>query len=344
MNIVLVATNPAAREAAVPLEDLMTETRARSARWWTAANVPGQQGRTALITGANTGIGFETAMVLAARGATIVLACRDPAKAEAAAARIRAAAPQARTETLRVDLASLASVRQAAEQFRSDHRHLDLLINSAGLIRPGRVITEDGFELHFGTNHLGHFALTGQLLDRLLAAPGSRIVTVTASGHRRGDIHLDDLTLRDGYSMIAAYGQSKLANLMFTYELQRRLAASSARTIAVAAHPGNAHTDVGRDLPGWLRAVLSPRLRPINAWLVQTVQMGALPTLRAATDPTASGSDYYGPGGLSEFTGYPVRVQSNARSHDAGLQRRLWDESERLTGVSYRFAGSPAAG
>jgi NAD(P)-dependent dehydrogenase (short-subunit alcohol dehydrogenase family) len=142
-------------------------------------------------------------------------------------------------ETLRLDLASLASVRRAAEQFRSGHRHLDLLINNAGLIHPDRASTEDGFELHFGTNHLGHFALTGQLLDRMLAAPGSRIVTVTSSGHRRGDIHLDDLTLRDGYGLNAAYGQSKLANLMFTYELQRRLAASSARTIAVAAHPGN---------------------------------------------------------------------------------------------------------
>jgi NAD(P)-dependent dehydrogenase (short-subunit alcohol dehydrogenase family) len=314
----------------------MSDTR------WTAADVPDQQGRTALVTGANAGIGFETAMVLAVRGATVVLACRDTAKAEAAAARIRAAAPQARTETLRIDLASLASVRRAAEQFRSGQTRLDLLINNAGLIHPGRATTEDGFELHFGTNHLGHFALTGQLLDRLLAAPGSRIVTVSASGHRRGDIHLDDLTLRGGYGMIAAYGQSKLANLMFTYELQRRLAASSARTIAVAAHPGNAHTDVGRDLPGWLRAVLSPRLRPVNFWLVQTTRMGALPTLRAAADPAASGGDYYGPAGLGEFTGYPARVHSSARSLDAGLQRRLWDESERLTGVSYRFAGSPA--
>lgn len=314
----------------------MSDTR------WTAADVPDQQGRTALVTGANAGIGFETAMVLAVRGATVVLACRDTAKAEAAAARIRAAAPQAKTETLRIDLASLASVRRAAEQFRSGHGRLDLLINNAGLIHPGRAITEDGFELHFGTNHLGHFALTGQLLDRLLAAPGSRIVTVSASGHRRGDIHFDDLTLRSGYSMIAAYGQSKLANLMFTYELQRRLAASGARTIAVAAHPGNAHTDVGRDLPGWLRAVLSPRLRPVNSWLVQTARMGALPTLRAAADPAASGGDYYGPAGLGEFTGHPARVQPSARSLDANLQRRLWDESERLTRVRYRFAGSPA--
>jgi NAD(P)-dependent dehydrogenase (short-subunit alcohol dehydrogenase family) len=317
----------------------MTETKARSARW-TTADIGDQYGRTALITGANAGIGLETAAVLAAHGATVVLACRDTAKAETAAARIRAAAPRAGIETLRLNLASLASVRLAAEQFRSSHQHLDLLINNAGVIHPARAMTEDGFELHLGVNHLGHFALTGLLLDRLLAVPGSRIVTVSANGHRRGNIRLDDLTLRHGY--VAAYGQSKLANLMFTYELQRRLAAAGTQTIAVAAHPGNAQTAVGRDLPGWLRAVLSPRLRPLNSWLVQNAQMGALPTLRAAADPAASGGDYYGPAGLGEFTGHPARVKSSARSHDAGTQRRLWEESERLTEVSYRFPRPPA--
>jgi NAD(P)-dependent dehydrogenase (short-subunit alcohol dehydrogenase family) len=309
---------------------------------WTAADLPDQQGKTALVTGANTGIGFEAAKVLAARGATVVLACRDLAKAEAAASQISAAAPRARVETLRLDLASLASVHQAAEQFHANHRCLNLLINNAGVIHPAYARTEDGFELHFGTNHLGHFAFTGLMLDRLLAVPGSRIVTVSSSGHRRGDIHLDDLALQHGYGLNAAYGQSKLANLMFTYELQRQLAAVGARTIAVAAHPGNAYTEVGRHMPGWVRVALSPRLRLLNSWLLQSAQMGALPTLRAAVDPVATGGDYYGPAGPGEFTGHPTRVKSSARSHNADLQRRLWEESERLTGVNYRLAEQTA--
>jgi NAD(P)-dependent dehydrogenase (short-subunit alcohol dehydrogenase family) len=309
---------------------------------WTVADIPDQQGKTALVTGANTGIGLETAKVLAARRATVVLGCRDLAKAEAAASQLSSATPQARVETLHLDLASLASVRQAAEQFRASYHHLNLLINNAGVIHPAYAQTEDGFELHFGTNHLGHFALTGLLLDRLLAAPGSRIVTVSSSGHRRGDIHLDDLTLQHGYGLNAAYGQSKLANLMFTYELQRQLAAIGASTIAVAAHPGNAYTEAGRHMPGWVRAVLSPRLRMLNSWLLQSARMGALPTLRAAVDPLVSGGTYYGPAGLGEFTGHPTRVESSARSHDVDLQRRLWDESERLTGVYYQLAEQTA--
>lgn len=309
---------------------------------WTAADVPDQQGRTALITGANTGLGFKTAVVLAAHGATVVLACRDIVKAEIAAARIRTVVPRAITETLRLDLASLASVRQAAEHFRSSHQHLDLLVNNAGVIHPAHTRTEDGFESHFGINYLGHFALTGRLLGRLLATPGSRVVAVSSNGHRRGDIHLDDLAFLHGYSYAAAYGQSKLANLMFTYALQRQLDAAGAATIAVAAHPGNAQTDAARDLPGLLRVLLSPRLRLLNSWLVQSARMGALPILRAAVDPAACGGDYYGPAGMGEFTGYPVRVESSARSHDADIQQRLWEESERLTEVNYRFAGLTA--
>jgi NAD(P)-dependent dehydrogenase (short-subunit alcohol dehydrogenase family) len=314
----------------------MTDSRATNKRW-TAADVPDQHGMIALITGANTGIGLEAAKVLATRGATVILACRDLAKAEAAAEQIRAAAPRASVATLRLDLASLASIRHAAEQLRASHPSLNLLINNAGVIHPAYARTEDGFELHFGTNHLGHFALTGLLLDRLLAVPGSRVVTVSSSGHRNGDIHLDDLALQHGYSLNAGYGQSKLANLMFTYELQRQLAAAGAHTIALAAHPGNAHTEVARHMPGWVRAALSPRLRPLNSWMMQSAHMGSLPTLRAAVDPTASGGDYYGPAGLREFTGHPIRVESSARSHDVDLQRRLWEASERLTGVGYRL-------
>jgi NAD(P)-dependent dehydrogenase (short-subunit alcohol dehydrogenase family) len=311
---------------------------------WSAADVPDQHGKIALVTGANAGIGFEAAKVLAARGATVILACRDVAKAESAGERIRVAAPRSQAHTLALDLASLASVRRAAERFRADHGRLDLLINNAGVIHPARAETEDGFELHFGTNHLGHFALTGLLLDRLLATPGSRVVTVSSNGHRRADVHLDDLSLRRGYGLNAAYGQSKLANLLFTYHLQRQLAAISAPTIAVAAHPGNAYTDVGRHMPGWVRLALSPRLRLLNSWLLHDAHAGALPTLRAAVDAAATGGEYYGPGGRREFTGHPIQVRSSARSEDVELQQRLWQESERLTGVTYRFARPVASG
>jgi NAD(P)-dependent dehydrogenase (short-subunit alcohol dehydrogenase family) len=296
---------------------------------WGAADVGDQVGRTAVITGANSGIGFEAARVLAEHGARVVLACRDLDGAKAAAGRITAAAPGAAVETLHLDLASLASVRQAAEEVRSGYSGIDLLINNAGVMVPPYRRTEDGFELQFGTNHLGHFALTGLVLDRLLAAgSGSRVVTVSSNGHKMGRIRFDDLQSERGYRRVAAYGQSKLANLLFTYELQRRLAAAGAPTIAVAAHPGTSRTELERHVSGWMRSVgrLVPR---------QDAQSGALPTLRAATDPRVAGGDYYGPDGRFEFTGRPVRVRSSTRSHDADVQRRLWEVSEKLTGVSY---------
>jgi NAD(P)-dependent dehydrogenase (short-subunit alcohol dehydrogenase family) len=298
---------------------------------WTVADVPGQQGRTAVVTGANTGIGFEAAAVLAQRGAVTILASRDTAKAERAAARLSAATPEVAVSVVRLDLASLDSVRAAAEQIRASHERIDLLINNAGLMMPRQGTTADGFELQFGTNHLGHFALTGLLLDRMLAVPGSRVVTVSSNGHRAGRINFADLQSERRYSRVRAYGQSKLANLMFTYELERRLRAAEAATIAVAAHPGTASTELTRHLPGLLQTAQNIA----GGWFTQSATMGALPTLRAATDPAAAGGDYYGPGGWGQMTGYPVRVSSNSRSHDEAAQRRLWAESERLTGVTY---------
>jgi len=319
--------------------------RSTAARRWTSADVPDQRGRTVVITGANTGIGFEAAQVFAQRGAAVVLACRNPARAADAAARIAATTPTAKTSILRLDLASLASIRQAAASLRADHPSIDVLVNNAGGIRIRHDLTEDGFELTLATNHLGPFAFTGLLLDRLLATPGSRIVTVSSIGHRRGIVDFDDLNSQRGYRYSTAYFQSKLANLMFSYELQRRLAAAAAPTIAVAAHPGNARTEFGRDMPAVTRAMMSPHTRPLTSWLLQSPQMGALPTLRAATDPDVQGGDYYGPPGRRQFTGYPARVESSALSHDAEAQLRLWQESERLTGVTYPVhlpAGDPA--
>lgn len=304
---------------------------------WTSDRVPDQTGRTAVITGGNTGLGYATALVLARRGAHVVLACRDITRANAAADRIRAAAPGAEITTVQVDLAAQASIRSAAERIRAGHDHIDLWINNAGGVRRQRVVTGDGFEQTLATNHLGPFALTGLVLDRLTTTPGSRIVTVSSIAHRRGTIRFTDPHLESGYRNTIAYSQSKLANLMFTYALQRRLAGTP--TIAVAAHPGNAHTEFGRDLPVLARAVLSPRLHLLTSWLLQSAAMGALPTLRAAVDPDVRGGEYYGPPGRAQFTGHPVRVDSSARSHDVAVQERLWAESERLTGVTYPVRG-----
>lgn len=297
---------------------------------WTTADIPDQTGRVALVTGANTGLGFETAAGLAARGAHVVLAVRNLDKGRDAETLIRQRSPGASVTLQELDLGSLDSIRAAAEQLRSDHDRIDLLINNAGVMYPPKSTTKDGFELQFGTNHLGHFAFTGLLLDRLLPVAGSRVVTVSSIGHRlRADIHFDDLQWERRYNRVEAYGQSKLANLLFTYELQRRLA-PHATTIALAAHPGGSNTELMRHLPRWA-AVAYPLIKP----MFQGADMGALPTLRAATDPQALGGQYFGPDGLTQGRGHPKVVASSRKSHDVELQRRLWAVSEELTGVVY---------
>ena len=307
-------------------------TRQRNARW-TASSIGDQSGRTAVITGANTGIGFEVAKVLAERGATVVLAARDQAKAQRAAARIVQTAPKAKVPTVPLDLTSLASVRRAAGEISAQHPRLALLVNNAGVMMTPYGRTDDGFELQLGTNHLGHFALTGLLLDRLAPVPGSRVVTVSSLAHRQGRIDVADLHFEQRrYNPRAAYGQSKLANLLFTYELQRRLAASGASTIAVAVEPGVVPTDLpryaGRASRLIVRLLTSVAGQPNAA-------MGALATLRAATDPQVRGGEYYAPDRLAGWRGYPVRSQTSEGARDIEAQRLLWAESERLTGVHY---------
>lgn len=298
---------------------------------WSESDIPAQNGRTAVVTGANTGLGFETARALAAHGATVVLAVRDVEKGKQAAARITGTTPDARLSVQELDLTSLESVRAAAADLHATHPRIDLLINNAGVMYPPRQTTKDGFELQFGTNHLGHYALTGLLLDLMLPVPGSRVVTVSSVGHRiRADIHFDDLQWERSYHRVAAYGQSKLANLMFTYELQRRLTGRG-NTIAVAAHPGASNTDLMRHLPAPLR-LLAPLVLPLIA---QNPAMGALPSLRAATDPGVLGGQYYGPDGLAEGRGHPHLVTSSPLSYDPAVQQRLWAVSEELTGVGY---------
>jgi NAD(P)-dependent dehydrogenase (short-subunit alcohol dehydrogenase family) len=297
---------------------------------WTAADVPDQSGRLAVVTGANSGLGFDTAAVLADKGAHVVLAVRNVDKGNDAVNRIKAKSPDAVVAVQELDLTSLESIRKAAEQLRADHPRIDLLINNAGVMYvPTRETTKDGFEMQFGTNHLGHFALTGQLLDNILPVEGSRVVTISSVGHRlMARIHFDDLQLERKYNRVEAYGQSKLANLLFTYELQRRLNAKGSPTIAAAAHPGFSDTELMRHLPGFI---------PDFAWrpFTQPPDMGALPTLRAATDPGVQGGQYYGPDGIGETRGHPKVVGSSAQSQNEDLQRRLWTVSEELTGVTY---------
>jgi NAD(P)-dependent dehydrogenase (short-subunit alcohol dehydrogenase family) len=323
---------------------LAMSSNATKTRKWSDADIPDQSGRVVIVTGANTGLGYHTAAALAFHGAHVVLAVRNLEKGKAALARIVAAqagGPKPDVTLQELDLTSLDAVRAAAAELRKAYPRIDLLINNAGVMWTPKEVTKDGFELQFGTNHLGHFALTGLLLDHLLPVPGSRVVTVSSLGHRiRAAIHFDDLQWERSYQRIAAYGQSKLANLLFTYELQRRLAAlkkapenaepKEASTIAVAAHPGGSNTSLARNVPRILR--------PLNALaplLFQSAESGAWPTLRAATDPFVEGGQYYGPDGFAEQRGHPKLVKSSAQSHDEDLQRRLWTVSEELTGVNF---------
>ena len=319
----------------------MTQQLSGAQRHWTEADIPDLSGRTALVTGANTGLGLQTSRVLATRGAHVVLACRNLDKAGHAASQIAAAFPGASTSTVRLDLTSQSGVRSAAGEIRARFPHLDLLVNNAGVMEVPCQRTEDGFELTLATNHLGPFALTGLLLDRLAA--GARIVTVSSIGHLDGVMDFDDLQAEPHYDPEQAYSQSKLANLLFTYELDRRLRAAGTGVIALACHPGVVYTDLFATRSSRQQFLLSPAMRIINFWAVQNARMGALPALRAATDPSARGGEYYGPhryGLRRRFsTGYPAVVNSSARSHDEADQARLWQVSEQLTGVSYAALG-----
>jgi NAD(P)-dependent dehydrogenase (short-subunit alcohol dehydrogenase family) len=289
-----------------------------------------------VITGASTGVGLEVAKILAAKGAQVVLACRDAERARRAAAAVTARTPWARTDTVTLDLASLASVRAAAADLRSRHPQVDVLINNAGVMWAPKSATTDGFETHFGTNHLGHFAFTGLVLDLLLPVAGSRVVVLSSPAHRAGSIDFDDLGYDRRYRRAAAYGRSKLANLLFAQMLQARLASAAARTTAVAAHPGGARTELNRHMPLLFRGPSWGIARPIT----HPAEIGALSIARAAADPLVPGGAYVGPDGWHEFTGYPVLLQPSERALDPDLQRRLWRESERLTEVAYNFSSA----
>ncbi len=303
---------------------------------WAAKDIPDLSGKTMIVTGGNSGIGYRAALQLAAVGADTILACRDLKRAGAAAEAICEAHPDARVEAMELDLASLASIRRFAAEFTRTRDRIDVLCNNAGVMALPQRETADGFEMQLGTNHLGHFALTGVLLEQLLTTPGSRVVSVSSTFHKPGKINFDDLQSERSYSKWGAYAQSKLANLLFTYELQRRLAAKGASTIAVACHPGYASTNLQSAGPRMTGSSLAEMVWGwINGIFAQSAEMGALPTLRAATDPDIEGGDYIGPDGFGESYGNPVKVKSNSRSHDPETAKKLWAISEDLTGVAF---------
>ena len=309
---------------------------------WTAADIPALGGRTAVVTGANSGIGLVTARELARAGASVVLACRSEEKARGAMQSIRRRVANADLTAAVLDLADLSSVRSFAESFLEPGRQLDLLINNAGIMAAPRRLTKDGFESQFGTNHLGPFALTGRLMPALLEAPAPRVVTVSSLLHRRGTMRFDDLQGERKYDRWGAYGQSKLANLMFCFELQRRAAEAGIPLLSLAAHPGYASTNLQfaatnrsfEKAVGWIG----------NRLIAQSADMGALPTLYAATAPDLPGGTFVGPGGRRQQRGYPTVVTAAGKAYDEEAWRRLWEVSEQLTGVRYEFlkAGAPA--
>jgi NAD(P)-dependent dehydrogenase (short-subunit alcohol dehydrogenase family) len=301
---------------------------------WTTAQIPDLTGKYVIVTGASSGIGFEAAQELAAKGAEVVLAVRDTARGEACAAKIRSTHRDAKLAVSALDLASLASVRDFAERISDTAPRIDILLNNAGLgLQEKRATTLDGFERQFGTNHLGHFALTGRLIAPLLRAPAPRVVTIASIAHRRGAIALDDLQTERPYSGRRAYGQSKLANLMFALELDRRARAEKSRLISVAAHPGVATT-------GFVAATQMPALMArLGQFAIsifgQDAPHGALPGLYAATMPDVQGGQYWGPDGFMEIRGAPALAKLAPQAQDKAMWGKLWAASEKLTGVSY---------
>jgi NAD(P)-dependent dehydrogenase (short-subunit alcohol dehydrogenase family) len=299
---------------------------------WTTDDIPDQKGRIAIVTGANSGIGLVAARELARAGARVVLACRDTEKGAAAARDMTTRAANAEVEVSALDLASLESVRAFAERFRAEHDGLDLLINNAGVMAPPRRTTADGFELQFGTNHLGHFALTGLLLEAMQGRTSARVVNVSSGAHRFGRIDFEDLQGERKYGRWRAYGQSKLANLLFTFELDRRLRAAGSTVSSLAAHPGYAATNLQSAAAPWLDRTF---MAVTNAVMAQSAEMGALPTLYAATKPDVEGGTYVGPSDFFEQRGHPKPVGSSPAARDEKGAAKLWEVSEQLTGVKF---------
>ena len=301
---------------------------------WTITDIPDLTGKTVIVTGGNSGLGFESVKAFALKGACVILACRTVTKGEEAKKRILKFLPTADILVMELDLADLKSIRNFAAKFKQNHARLDVLLNNAGIMMVPYSLTKDGFESQLGTNHLGHFALTGLLLEVLKDSPASRVVNVSSMAHSSGEMDFNNLLYENGkdYSPLKAYGRSKLSNLLFTYELQRFFEKNKMNTIALAAHPGLSDTNLGHYMmeKWYFRLIM-----PIFFRMAQPASMGALPELRASVDPEAKPNEFYGPDGKRQMKGYPVVVQPKQKAFNKEDARKLWEISEKLTSVIY---------
>jgi len=308
---------------------------------WSIVDIPDQSGKIAIVTGANCGTGYEISKALASKGAEVIMACRDVEKGESAAEKIKKEFPKSSLKVMVLDLADLSSVKNFCQLFRENYNSLNILCNNAGIMAIPKLKSKDGFELQLATNHLGHFALTGLLFDKILMTPKSRIVNVSSTAHQSGKIDFDDLMKEKKYSRFSAYSQSKLANLLFTYELQRRLEAEGHSTISVGTHPGLAATNLASSGPGYGKGrIIKSIISFFTKLFSQSAEMGALPILCACTSLDINGGDYLGPGGFRGMRGYPKKDESSKESHDVEVAKKLWDISTELTKVKYVFKKS----
>lgn len=303
---------------------------------WTVKDIPDLSGKVIIVTGGNSGLGYESVKAFAEKGVEVILACRDLTKGESAKSQIEAEGIAGKIVVMLLDLMDLESIKSFAHEFKTRYTKLDVLLNNAGIMMSPYFLTKNGFEGQMGTNHLGHFALTGLLLDLIIKTPKSRVINVSSAAHKSGKMDFDNLLFEGGkdYSRMGAYGRSKISNLLFTYELQRQFESHGLTTLAVAAHPGGSSTNLGRYFEGKL---LHKILWPLIVLAIQPPAMGALPQIRAAVDPDVKGGQYWGPDGFKEVKGYPVLVQSNEASHNQEDARKLWEMSEKLTQVRYLF-------
>lgn len=310
---------------------------------WTRENIPDLSDKIIIVTGANSGLGYQDAKAFAEKGATTILACRDMNEANNAAKKIQSKVGNSDVVPIHLDLASLDTIKSFVTTFKENYKKLDILVNNAGIMMVPYQLTEDGFESQMGINHLGHFALTALLSDLIIQTPSSRVVNVSSLAHFKGEMDFDNLLFEGGkdYSRMVAYGRSKLANLLFTYELDRRFKNNQIDSLAVAAHPGASNTKLADHLYGGptLGRILREIFRYPLSWFLQSAAKGALSTIRAATDPNVKGGEYFGPRGLfgSKFRGYPVEVESSEASHNEKDSRMLWEASEKLTGIEFKL-------
>ena len=303
---------------------------------WTTNDIPDLTGKVIIVTGGNSGLGYESVKAFAEKGAEVILACRSTDKGESAKAQIESSNPSGKIVVKQLDLMDLSSVISFSADFKLKYDRLDVLLNNAGIMMTPYQLTKDGFESQLGTNHLGHFALTGLLLDVIVKTPKSRIVNVSSMAHKGGKIDFDNLSYDDGssYEPMKAYRRSKIANLFFSYELQRKLTSNQSDTIAVAAHPGVSMTNLANHMEGTLMYKV---FKLIGGFISHSPANGALPQIMASVDPSVKPADYYGPDGFGEMKGNPVLVQSNKASHNLDDAGKLWEVSEKLTGVKFEF-------